>query len=362
MYGISVFLGQEMTAETKCYIRQMSGTGFKGIFTSLHIPEEDASLYLERLRKLGAIAKSEKMKLMVDISGDALERAGFSFERINELLELGVTGLRMDYAITNEQMAKLSHELTIGLNASTLTEADIRELQTADANFDNFEAWHNYYPRPETGLDQKTFDEKNGWLKENNIRVYAFVSGNKELRGPLFEGLPTVEQYRYSNPLAAGLKLKKLQVDGVYIGDPQIDQRTIRQYDFYLNQNLLVLETIDIGSQYYAYVLGEHSNRYDDARDVVRSAEARFREIPMIKPEFIRERAIGSVTVDNVGYSRYMGEIQVVKNVLPKDEKVNVVSEIVKEDLMLIQAITGGTKFKLVKKGFFENESGKSNN
>lgn len=362
MYGISVFLGQDMTPETEKYIRQMSKIGFKGIFTSLHIPEDDASLYLERLKKLGAVAKSEAMALMVDISGDALARAGFSFEKMEELLATGVTGLRMDYAISNQQIAVLSNQLTIGLNASTLTSADINELKEAGANFHNFEAWHNYYPRPETGLAEQFFLQKNQWLQENGIRVFAFVSGNEELRGPLYEGLPTLEKHRYSNPLAAGLELKSLMTDGIYIGDPQLDQRTINQFDFYLKHNQLVLETEEIGSKYYSYILGEHSNRLDDARDVIRSADARFREIPLIEQEIIRERTKGSVTVDNVAYSRYMGEIQIVKHTLPLDKKVNIVSEIAERDQDLIQAIKGGSHFKLVEKGFLENESGKSNN
>jgi hypothetical protein len=100
----------------------------------------------------------------------------------------------------------------------------------------------------------------------------------------------------------------------------------------------------------------------DAAEDVIRSADARFKEIPLIQPEMIHERFAGSVTVDNIGYGRYMGEIQVVKHDLPKNEKVNVVSEIVAEDRALIQAIKGGSRFKLVEKGFLENESGKSNN
>ncbi|WP_321384878.1 MupG family TIM beta-alpha barrel fold protein [uncultured Enterococcus sp.] len=362
MYGISVFLGQDMTAETESYIRQMSTAGFKGIFTSLHIPEEDAALYSDRLKKLGEIAKAKKMTLMVDISGDALDRAGFSFERIDQLLEAGVTGLRMDYAISNQQMAILSNQLTVGLNASTLTMEDIRELREANANFKNFEAWHNYYPRPETGLDKKSFQRKNSWLKENGIRVYAFVPGNKELRGPLREGLPTLEEHRHVNPLASSLSLENLLVDGIYIGDPQINQRTMNQFDFYLNQTLLVLETENHGSQYYSYVLGEHSNRLDDARDVIRSADARFKEIPEIKLEFTSERTAGSVTVDNIGYGRYMGEIQITKRDLPRNEKINVVSKIVNEDRALIQAIKGGARFKLVEKGFLNHESGKSNN
>ncbi|MHC5217303.1 DUF871 domain-containing protein [Enterococcus sp. LJL128] len=356
MYGISIFLGEGLTEQKIKYIQELREIGFRGIFTSLHIPEDDASLYLERLKALGRVAASEGMKLMVDISGATLERAGLSTNRVNEILALGVTGLRMDYAISNKEIAELSHQLTVGLNASTITAEDIAELKKYEADFSSFEAWHNYYPRPETGLDKTMFVEKNRWLSENGFEIFAFVPGNRELRGPLFEGLPTLEEHRGLNPLAAALQLKELAVDAVYIGDPEIDFRTIRQFEGYLSQKQLILETEDVGSRFYEYVLGEHTNRLDAARDVIRSAAARFRQIPVIEPEIIRERTLGLVTVDNKKYGRYMGEIQIIRKYLPKDEKVNIAAEIAALDKSLVSQIKGGVKFKLVKKGFLTNE------
>ena len=85
---------------------------------------------------------------MVDISGQALEKAGFSIDRVEELQELGVTGLRMDYHISNETIAQVSQKMTVSLNASTIRQEDIDELKEYKANFNQLEAWHNYYPRP----------------------------------------------------------------------------------------------------------------------------------------------------------------------------------------------------------------------
>lgn len=96
-------------------------------------------------------------------------------------------------------------------------------------------------------------------------------------------------------------------------------------------------------------VLGEHENRQDDARDVVRSAQARFNEISEISPENTTERKKGTITIDNFEYGRYMGEIQITKRNLPADKKVNVVGNIIKEDLELISFIGPGHKFKIEK-------------
>lgn len=352
MYGISIFLSEEMTNDTRAYIKMMRAVGFKGIFTSLHIPEDDATLYAKRLRELGQIAQEMNMKLMVDISGEALKRAGFSFQQLDEILAIGVTGLRMDYAISNKEIAEASKQLTIGLNASTITENDVKELKNFHADFRNFEAWHNYYPRPETGLSSRFFNEKNTWLKQSGFKVFAFVPGNEQRRGPLYEGLPTLEKHRNENPFFAALDLaENFQVDGIYIGDPQLSSRTINQFKAYENEQVLAIEVADSGSAYYPLILGNHINRQDEARDVIRSAQARFKKVETIKPETVMERKIGSATIDNVNYGRYMGEIQVTKKDLPGNQKINVVGHVVPADCSLLKLIGAGRNFKLIEKG-----------
>ncbi|MBS7577783.1 MULTISPECIES: MupG family TIM beta-alpha barrel fold protein [unclassified Enterococcus] len=352
MYGISIFLGESLTEQTEAYIDEMNRLGIKGIFTSLHIPEDDATLYAARLRQLGQIAHQRKMKLMVDISGEALMRAGFAFDDLDSILAIGVTGLRMDYAISNKKIAEASQKIDIGLNASTITPEDVVELKKYGADFNRFEAWHNYYPRPETGLSSIFFATKNSWLKEAGFKIFAFVPGNGVLRGPIYQGLPTLEKHRYLNPLACMLDLESnFGVDGIYIGDPTISTRSRNQISTYLKTNTFVLEVNNTGSKYFNLILGDHANRQDDARDVIRSAEARFKKIDIISPEKALERHLGSVTIDNEKYGRYMGEIQILKNNLPCDDKVNIAAKVVAEDLSLIDYIKPGDKFKLIEKG-----------
>ena len=84
MYGFSIFMNRDLNEKDYLYIDKMTNHGFKGIFTSMHIPEDEASLYKKRLRDLGTAAKKNHLKLMVDISGQALEKAGFSIELMDE--------------------------------------------------------------------------------------------------------------------------------------------------------------------------------------------------------------------------------------------------------------------------------------
>ncbi|MGL9727761.1 DUF871 domain-containing protein [Enterococcus sp. DIV0756] len=345
MFGFSIFLNEGLTSETIHYIKTMSQNGFSGIFTSLHIPEDDAAQYRKRLTELGAIAKTCELELMVDISGEALARAGFSFDRIDELKEIGVTGLRMDYHICNQQIAKLSQQMLIALNASTITEKDIQELRDANADFSQLEAWHNYYPRPETGLDRQWYRKKNQWLQDYGFTIQGFVPGDEQLRGPLYQGLPTLEEHRGRHPLAAALDLLA-DTDKVYIGDSGLSDETLRHFSFYIKEETLKLRVQPFDKQ-VEYVLGDHVNRQDEARDVIRSAEARFKKIPHVEPLPVRVRESGSVTIDNANYLRYMGEIQIVKRTLPADEKVNVVGQVIEKDIDLIQHIKAGQKFSL---------------
>ena len=148
MYGFSVYLNEAINRD---YIDRMVAAGFTGIFTSIHIPEDDTTAYLDRMRDLGAIAKAYDLSLVVDISGTSLHKIGGSFKDIRPIINLGITGLRIDYGIDFETVAGLSHEIHIALNASTLTAEDLDKLHYYQADLSHITAWHNYYPRPETG-------------------------------------------------------------------------------------------------------------------------------------------------------------------------------------------------------------------
>lgn len=348
MFGFSIFLDKDLTEETLDYVGKLARTGFEGIFTSIHIPEIASDEYRERLISLGKVAKSQGLPLMVDISGNALEKIGFSFERLQELADFGITGLRMDYQVSVRQIAKASQTMTVSLNASTLTLQEIEALRVERANFSHLEAWHNYYPRPETALSEQVFCEKNQFLKANGFKVVAFANGDENLRLPLRCGLPTLEQQRGEHPLAAALGLLSLGADDVYIGDAGLSPHVIEQFYSYLKADTIKFFAQNHHhSSYFEYILRTHTERQDAARDVLRSAEARFWKIPHIEPEHTDLRTRGAITIDNERYLRYMGEIQICKRALPQDEKVNVVGFVCDKDMDLLEFVRPGQKFEI---------------
>lgn len=253
----------------------------------------------------------------------------------------------MDYGISMATIAAVSRVLTVGLNASTLTPEEVLELENHQADFSQMELWHNYYPRPETGLAKESFIERNKWLQSQGLKVIAFVPGDERLRGPLFEHLPTLEKHRQINPLAGALELiKECQVEEVYVGDERLSQASMAQFNRYFKEAVLSLKVTPLTTNYHDLFIGCHTNRVDDARDVVRSQEARFKQLPLIEQEGCIKREKGSVTLDNQLYGRYMGELQLTKKELPADSRVNVVATVIPAHLALVDWIQPGQDYE----------------
>lgn len=350
MLGISVYLSEPLDEKQIEYIKKMNKSGFTSIFTSLHIPEDDPSLYKDRLQQLGKLALQENMELFADISPKSLEHLGYTWENAAGLKDWGLTGLRVDYGISEPTIAKLSREMKIALNASTLTDENLENLKLHGMDFSAVEAWHNFYPRPETGLDYEEFNQKNKWLKEAGIQVMAFIPGDGTRRGPLYKGLPTLEDHREVSPFAAFLDFQSNPwVDKILVGDPTISDIAMEQFETYHQGTILLrAHSFITDNGLKKHLSNLYTNRLDAARDVIRAAESRlyasYGDGP-ISPENTFERPMGSITLDNSRYGRYQGEIQITKRGLPKDEKVNVLGRVIEDDLPLLKNIKGGVKF-----------------
>ncbi|SES91739.1 hypothetical protein SAMN05421676_102107 [Salinibacillus kushneri] len=352
MLGVSIYLSNHSVTEQESYIQSMSKLGFTSIFTSLHIPEDNPETYKKGLVDLGKLAKTYDMELFADISPKSLDYLGFPWDNAHHLKEWGLTGLRVDYGISDETIAALSNKMKVALNASTITHENMEALRKNGTDFSRIEAWHNYYPRPETGLSIKDFNEKNKFLKAEGLTVMAFIPGDGEQRGPVYQGLPTIEAHRNRSSFSSFMEFHHNQwVDKILIGDPSINEDSKRQFADYRNQVVRLrakpyTTQEDIKNQ----LQEKQTNRLDPARDVIRSAESRqyglIGHFP-VQANHTGERTEGSITIDNEKYGRYQGEIQITKRNLPADEKVNVIGRVIPEDRYLLPYIKGGVAFKM---------------
>lgn len=347
MFGISVYLNEDIGEKQEQYVKKAKQHGFRWVFTSLHIPEDDASQLQGRFRQLARLARETGMALFADVSPASLEKIGLSMDQAEELIEWGVAGLRVDYGIAGKTIADLSKKMNIALNASTLTQREYEDILSAGADISRIEAWHNFYPRPETGLGEAYIEEKNKWLLSLGLGTTAFVPGGRHKRGPLFQGLPTLEKHRNRAPFEAALELiHQLYTQKVLIGDPDLSDEAFRQFKCFEEDKCIRLRAKSFtDTALYADV---QTNRPDPARDCIRSVESRgFAQIgdKTVEPFQTVERPRGTITVDNKRYLRYAGEMQITLNDLPADEKVNVIGRIMAEDLPLLSFVGPGGRF-----------------
>ena len=337
MIGFSCYLNDSATEQQAAYLKQMQQAGFTGVFTSLQLSEAKPEIIRQRLDQLVANCHQLGLTIMADVSAASLQRLGIALHDGKAIQALGLDGLRIDDGIDMTTVAALSHTMAIALNASTLSACMIDQLANAKANLRHIEAWLNFYPRPETGLDPAWFAQKNKWLHALGFKTMAFISGDAQQRGPLFAGLPTLEAHRGLLPLAAYLELRQLAIDHVYVGDPQLSPRSIAAFQSYVHDQVLLIQ-VQTDDERLLH-LTWHS-RPDIAQKVVRLAEARLEHIfATPQPAQTDPRPRGSITLDNSAYGRYAGELQLTRCDLPADPRVNVIGKIEPSNLPLLDQI-----------------------
>ncbi|MBA3927440.1 MupG family TIM beta-alpha barrel fold protein [Listeria rustica] len=349
MFGISIYLSSDNDFEKT--IQQASDKGFSLIFSSLHIPEENPANYRHLLTRLGAAANTHNMQLILDISAKSLAHIGLTIDTADQLTALGVTGLRVDYGLTTVEIAKLAKKIKVYLNASTIDSAFLETLIQAGVDISQVEAFHNYYPKPHTGLDIPFFKQTNAFLHQHGLKIAAFVPGDGEKRQPLFEGLPTLEKHRYSHPFSAALELETLGVDNIYIGDPALQSQTTEQFAAFAKDNTLLLDcqlAPNLDPRIQKHLLKPDNNRMDPARDLIRLEKSRPALAKIdISPTLSNTRPIGSILIDNNLFGRYQGEITIALCDLPIESKINNIGRITPDSIAILPFIKPGQTFQL---------------
>jgi hypothetical protein len=350
--GYSVFVSTFEGAKERLAALYTAGSR---VFTSLHVAEEVDPTYVERAEAMCAYLKDIGYGIIADVSRRTLTVFGET-DIVSFAERLGVEALRLDYGFDEDETEAIARRFPVCLNASTVPPATAERIARVSRRAC---AMHNYYPRPETGLDRAFFDEANRRFAELGMEVYSFVSGGGgrrglhdgiELRGPLHRGLPTLEDHRDAAPYAAFVDtITSHRVDGVFVGDGPIgDYDAARLRSF--GETGVPDVPVDFDTK-YSYLEGKtFTIRPDSPSRVLRLQESREyatagREI---EPFNTMEREAGSVTMDNRDYLRYSGEIQIVKDGLPADPKVNVIGVVPSEYRLLLRNLKNGGKLTFV--------------
>ncbi|WP_171015038.1 MupG family TIM beta-alpha barrel fold protein [Culicoidibacter larvae] len=332
------------------YMQKMNDAGWEMIFTSLHVKEYQADMHA--LKKLFTSQAVQGKKIIVDVSPATLRVLGIN--DYHELKDFGITHLRLDYGFSIADMLRLQEHFVLIFNASVLDEVMLEEYQASGIQLTNSSVMHNFYPHEYTGLGYDYVLAKNELFHKYGLRVQGFVAGDMQLRGPIFAGLPTVERLRQCSPASSFVVMQELLgFDDIFIGDFQISDEQREAIDRYCATGAITLTCSEFSADYKMFLGKFLTNRQDISEYVIRIRESRAEGVPArkdIEPYNIEPRPMGSITVDNNGYGRYCGEMQIVRCDLPEDMRVNVIGQVSDADLAVLPCIKSATPIYLIYK------------
>ena len=323
-----------------------SPAGGAPVFISLHIGEEFGPGYADRARAMCRWLSGQGWRILADVS--EVTAPLFGLDDAAQLPgALGLWGLRLDDGFSLDEACALAARMPIAVNASTTTPAQAAALAAAGPEVI---AIHNFYPRPETGLDPEFLQESTRMLQAAGMQVYAFIPGDQQLRGPLYAGLPTLEAHRGAAPLAAFADLAvHYGVDGIFAGDPGVSPYEQAQIARFCTEKVLPVP-VELEPAHRGLYGKVFTCRPDSPQGLVRFQESRAyaKAGPPAEPAGCGVRLRGSVTMDNRLYGRYSGEIQLVRQDLPADGRVNVIGRVAPRYQLLMDCIQRGSRFCMV--------------
>ena len=211
---------------------------------------------------------------------------------------------------------------------------------------------HNFYPRVDTGLDVDYCIKCTDYIHEHGGEVWAFVSGDEDKRGSVFEGLPTIERYRYLPPYVQYCLLKnRCSVDDVFLGDISMTNFSSQIIHSTESDGVLRLPC-DVDDKfadelfYKVFTIRADSNsivaRIRESRGYASAGD----EIAPYKNN--EKRSAGSITIDNINYSVYSGEVQICLKDLCPDNRVNVIGSIDENYIGLLELCCRNQKIMFV--------------
>ncbi|GAA0709065.1 MupG family TIM beta-alpha barrel fold protein [Paraclostridium ghonii] len=349
--GFSVYFGLDNTKDENIQLlKDAYELGFTRIFTSLHIPEANYEILKVEVRDFFKIAKKYDMDIISDISPNTFKFLDLENMDLKGLRDMGVKTIRIDFGYTEEEIAIMSkndYGIQIQLNASTISADFFENLDKFSPNYKNIDALHNFYPRVGTGISEECMLEKNKILSGKGIKACAFVQSNNRKRSPLKDGLPTLEDHRNKEVRQAANHLFAIGNKSVFIGDSLPSKQELKELSSLFTEGVELRIKVDTKDEVSTNLLDEiYSSRIDEARDAIRASESRLSlNKKEIKPENTVNKKYGDVTIDNNGYQRYMGELQILTTDQKKDPRINKVASVLQDDFYLLKYIKDGKKF-----------------
>lgn len=348
--GISVYPEHSTLEENKEYIKKASEFGFSRIFTCLlSVGEKSKEEILVEFREMIDYAHSVNMEVIIDVAPFVFDKLGVSYNDLSFFKEMHADGIRLDEGfdgLTESMMTYNKENLKIEINSS-FGNGYIDNILSHYPNKDNMITCHNFYPQKYTGLSEEHFNLCNRMIKEQGLKIAAFVSSQaSDTYGPwpINEGLCTLEVHR---DLPIDVQMRHLcatqDIDDVIIGNAFATDEELETCSK-INPGLLTFK-IDFEKDLHPTeekVIYEHKHfvRGDMSEYMARSTFPRvtFKD-ESVPADNTRDLKRGDVIVVNDEYSRYKGELHIVLKDMPNDGRKNVVGRIPENEMMLLDFI-----------------------
>jgi hypothetical protein len=316
------------------------------LFTSLHIPES-AGLKAY-VRYLGEKHRQRGFSFFADIAPLTLERLSISLDSLSELRDAGIIGLRIDFGFSIEEIKQIAQSgFAIAVNASCVTGEAIDALALPQ-----LAGWHNYYPRPETGLTQGFFLRQNALFRERGMPLYSFIPGERQFRAPLFLGLPMLEQQRYKNTYRNFMEIRYLAPESVVVcaeGTPYEEHSAwIGAYE---KNGVLTVPLVWVDPALENTLFNRVFTVRTEEADASFRLEDTRQEITPHKIIQGESRARGTLQMDMPSYGRYQGELHLMRHDMPLNSNSVRVAEIPEPYKALVDFIRPREKIQFIRGG-----------
>lgn len=334
--GFSIYLNSGFEKNRDIIIKAKRHGG-EFVFTSLNIQEEKIDKEKE-LEKLVSLCLEKNLKLIVDIN-----------ENYKNLKTYNDIYYRIDDGYTLDEIINFSKDNKVVLNSSVLNEKDLEYMKSKNVNFKNILSLHNFYPKKYTGISIEFLKNQNKKYSKYGILNMAFVPGN-EKRGPVFEGLPTVEDHREKRILTSALELYSNYTDVVLVGDIDLSDKNWKELE-YLSKGV-----IPISIEKKVLINKIFEDRRDSSNYVIRNMVEDRKEFKKYlfeninKQDLITNKEIkrGDVLISNEDYKRYSGELEIAIKDLGLDNKRDILTKVINQDLELLDYISKFKRFTFI--------------
>nr|WP_314376383.1 MupG family TIM beta-alpha barrel fold protein [uncultured Granulicatella sp.] len=330
-FGRSIYinLGEQVVTQV---LEEMKAARQTVAFTSFQLPEHP--LEIADMTRLVELARSYEVDLIPDIAHKDLTK-----ENIAVLKNAGLSYLRLDEFGDEAFIERCGKAFTLVVNASTFTNREYQLLERLGFA-KQIIACHNYYPKVYSGISLEKFTAINQKLQALGVKVLAFIPGDEPLRGPLHEGLPTVETHRTLDTRLAICELIRAHTDMILVGDTFIHESTQKVMKEFQEG------FVSLKAQVPVELTGKVLRDRIDASDFVYRILG-TRGWAMLDGEVSTTiRTVGEINQANAGYGRYQGEIEITKESLPSDARQNVIGHLLPSEIAVFKALPEGISIR----------------